>query len=114
MGAHRARLGNGLLPDLEIALRVIRAPVEGLSTALLRADLDDVAAALGARHAQRYRLGVLALRVAGARQELAVTTVADRHRLTALVALVVRELRNLGLLAFFVEVLGVLARRVFL
>src|SRR6202012_209009 len=88
--AARARLGDGLLPELEVALDgfvlVVRAAVEGLAPALLRSDLDEIPPALGAGDAERHRLRVLALGVAGARQEGAVPPAADDHRLAALVA----------------------------
>src|SRR5262249_35713360 len=112
--ALRTRFGDGLLPDLEVALRIVRAPVEGLAAALLRADLNDVAAALRARDTERHGLRVLAFRIAGAGQEFPVAAGPDAHRLAALVALVVRELRLFRLLAVLVQVLRVLAGRILL
>src|ERR1019366_5387834 len=111
-GAERARLGDGLLPELEVALDgfvlVVRAAVERLPAALLRANLDEVPPALGAGDAERHRLRVLALRVAGARQERAVPPAADDHRLAALVAVDARLLVDRGL-AVLPEVARVLA-----
>src|SRR5689334_8421559 len=99
MRTERARFGDRPLPDPEIALGVLRAPVERLSASLLRAHFDDVSAALRTRNPQRNGLRVLAAGVAAAGEKLPVATVADGHRLSALVALVVGELRLFGLFA---------------
>src|SRR5207245_10038198 len=62
--ALRTRLGNRPAPDHELAVRIRGATEEG--PALARAALDQLpgAAGLGARDAERDRLGRLALRVA--------------------------------------------------
>src|SRR4051812_730312 len=104
MTTGRARLVHGLLPYLEVALRVVGAAVERPRALLLGADLDDVARALGARHAERHGLGVLALRITAAGQELAVTTGLDDHRLFALVADVVRHSVHGGLAVFLGQI----------
>src|SRR5207302_7005221 len=84
--ALRAGFGDGPVPDDELAVRVVRARVEG--AAPLRAALDNVAATagLGAGDAERDRLGVPALRIARAGDELPVAPVLDHHRLAALLA----------------------------
>ena len=78
--ALRARLGHRALPDHELAVRIRRAAEE--DAALARATLDQLARAarLRARDAEGDRLGRLALRVAGARDELAEAPVLDHHR----------------------------------
>src|SRR5215831_19010389 len=90
--ALRARLVDRAAPDYELAVRVRRAAEEG--PALARAPLDQLARAarLGARDAERHRLGRLALRIAGARDELAEAPVLDDHRLAAGRAILVRRL----------------------
>src|SRR6187402_1777539 len=114
--ANRARDRDRLLPGLEVAAgrgRVAGAAVERLGTALLRAHLDDVATALGARHAERHRARRLAGRVVAARQELAVAAALDDHLLAALLAVVVGQLDRLRL-AVGAVVPRVLALRVVL
>src|SRR5207249_1293465 len=90
--ALRARLGHRPPPDDELAVRVGGAAEEG--AALARAALDQLsrAAGLGARDAERDRLGRLALRIAGAGDELAEAPVLDDHRLAARRAILVRRL----------------------
>src|SRR4030095_2341902 len=90
--ALRARLGNRPAPERELAVRIRRAAEEG--PALERAALDQLpgAARLGARDTQGDWLGRLALRVAGARDELAEPPVLDDHRLAARRAILVRRL----------------------
>src|SRR5690349_15230701 len=92
--ADRTRNLDRLLPELEVAAgrgRVVGAAVERLGAALLAAHLHDVAAALGARHAERHRPSRLASRIVAAREELAVAAALDDHLLAALLAVVVGE-----------------------
>src|ERR1700722_5126231 len=111
-----AGLLDGLLPELEVALdgfvRVVRAAVERAPAALLRADLEEVAAALGAGHADGDGTRVLARGVARARDELAESPGLDDHGLAALVACDARLARGCageGAVAARAEVARVLA-----
>src|SRR2546423_4240785 len=74
--ALRARLGHGLVPVDRVALRILRAAVEGFPA--LRLLHDDLAAAARARahDARRLALDVLARRIIRARTELADRAVA--------------------------------------
>src|SRR5262245_27267740 len=66
--ALRARLGDWLVPEREIALRVVGAPVEHLAPP--RFALDDVAAVLRTQHAHGLLFDVLALGITRAGGEL--------------------------------------------
>src|SRR3569832_2374555 len=101
-------LGCVFLHCLIYSCVVVGAAVEGAAAALARPDLDDVAAALGAGHAERDGASVLARGVAGAGEELAEAAGLDDHGLAALVA------GDVGLLdlrggAALAEILGALA-----
>src|SRR5256714_12067345 len=75
--ALRAYFGDGLVPVDHVALRILRATVEGFPA--LRLLHDDLAAAARARahDARRLALDVLARRIIRARDELAVRAVAS-------------------------------------
>src|SRR5882762_2021065 len=104
------RLGDRPLPHHELAVRVRRAAEERPPAA--RSALHDLprAARLGTGNPERHRLGGLAVRVAGARDELPEAAVLDDHRLAAGRADLVGGL-VLGARAA-VDVSGVLALRV--
>src|SRR5512145_3122449 len=82
-GALRTGLVDRPGPEGELAVRIVAAREERLAAA--RAPLDQLPAAarLGARDAERDGLGRLALRVAGAGDELAEPAMLDHHRLLA-------------------------------
>src|SRR3569623_1237625 len=109
--AGRARLLDGLVPRDEVALllRPVRAAVERLAAP--RPLLRDVPAAarLRALHAERDRLGRLAVRVARAREERAEPAALDGHRRAAGLADLGGRLRR-HLLPGAVEVLDDLHR----
>src|SRR3954469_6346262 len=104
--ADRARLRDRLVPPDEVALlvRPVRAAVERL--AATRSLLGDVAAATGPRalHAERDRLGRLALGVLRAREEAAEPSALHRHRRAAGLADLIGGLRR-DLLPRTIEVL---------
>src|SRR3990172_7069758 len=81
--APRARLGDGPLPENELAVRIARARVIDLPA--LRAPLDELLAAplLGTPDPDRQRLRVLALGISLAGQELPVPAFLDHHLLPA-------------------------------
>src|SRR5688572_321896 len=91
--ALRARLENGLVPQREVTLRIVRAAVEHLAAPGLAH--HDVAAVLGTDDAGRFELDVLALGVAGARRELAEAAGFDDEVLAAVRALLVEDLVRL-------------------
>src|SRR5262245_23713201 len=96
-GALRALLVDRPVPEHEIAVRIVRAAEEDLAAP--RFALDDLAALFRifrAHHAGRLVLHVLALRIAGARGELAEAALLDDQVRTAARALLVEDLIRLG------------------
>src|ERR1043165_3704410 len=83
--ADRARLRDRLVPRHEgaLLLRPVRAAVERLAAPRSLLGDEPAAARPRALHAERDRLGGLALRVLGARQERAEPAALDRHRRAA-------------------------------
>src|SRR6185437_2359379 len=94
VAAFGARIRNRFVPRDEIAVRVVRAPVEG-AAALLRAELDQVPAILRAFHTDGERTRTATLREAAAPQEFARTALADVHLCPAELADFIREHRRL-------------------
>src|SRR6187397_2769628 len=92
--AFRARLEHWLVPEREIALRIVHAAVKHLATT--RFALGDLAAVLGTDHAGQLLLDVLALRVAGARRELTKPALLDHEVLATVGARLLEDLVRLG------------------
>src|SRR4029078_9796348 len=89
-----ALLGDGTVPQREVAVRIVGAAEEDLAAARLA--LDDLAAVLRAEDAGRLLLDVLAGRIAAARRELAEPALLDDQVRAALRALLVEDLVRLG------------------
>src|SRR5207247_10159348 len=88
--AGRTRHRHRPVPDRVVTVRVPQAPEEVAS--LPGTALGEIAAAaLRTLHAERHGAGVLALRVASAREELPVAPGLDHHRRAAFLALLVRR-----------------------
>src|SRR5690348_5975898 len=87
------RFRHRLVPEREVALRIIRAAVEDLPAARLA--FHDLALVLRAQHARRLLLDVLALRIAGAGGELTEAALLDDEIAAAVGALLLEELIGL-------------------
>src|SRR5215469_18907035 len=108
-----AGLGQRQVPHRVLAVRVAGAGIEDLAVARLALE-ERALLALGAFHARVRRLlqglDVLAVRVAGAADELAVAAAADQQVRAALRALPALDFLGLGrLLGGFVQIPGVVA-----
>src|SRR5262245_48387207 len=105
-----ARLRDRSLPDHERARGIGRAAVEDTPAPAAPGHELTLAVGLGTGDAQGHRLGGLALRVAGAGDELSVAAVLDDHRLAARGTDLVGGLVRRALVA--AEVPGVAAIRI--
>ena len=90
--AVRARLGDGLVPGGEFAIRIPAAPVERLAALGAAHDEFPRAVLLGARDAERLPFDVFALGIIAARRELSVASVFDHEMVGALRALLLEQL----------------------
>src|SRR6185503_794023 len=92
--AFRARLRDGLVPERELALRIVRAAEEHLPAA--RLTLDDVAGVKRADNAGLLELDVLALGIPGTGRELAEAALLDDEVFPAVGTHLVENLIGLG------------------
>ena len=94
VAALRTRFEHGLVPDHEVAGRIVLAPKKRLA-ARLGSALGDFSIVLRAAHTGRHGPSATALGELGAAKKIAASAVTYHHGLAALLALVVRELHRL-------------------
>src|SRR5207247_61105 len=107
IAALRTRLGDRLVPNHKIALRVVGAAVERLPSLLGAAD-GDVTTILRTLHPSRHRARAATFRESAAAEEFSRAAVTNDHWRAALVTDLVRWLRRLAIAAQRTSVLAVL------